>query len=455
MNSKLKSLFKLWTILLSFIYIILSFTTCTPDEEKFISSPVTLSFSEQAIVFDTVFNDITTITERFMVYNPNRNAIRIQSIFLGGGSSSPFFITINGQKGQSVSDVELLGGDSLLVLVEATIPRNPIDSIFLAFDSILFDNSGLLQDVKLLAWGENVEILSNATISSNTQWTSQNPYLIMDSLIIEAGVKLEIEDSTRVYFFNDAFMQIDGLLETKGDTSRWVQFLGFRREPEFSTRAGQWQGLIFSEGSQGNLEYTSFINAQTGISAVIDKNATPVQLNLKQVSIQNMNAIGLDAQNVNLSMQNSLVSNCLTHTLRFNEKGSYQLEHCTIANNEFNFIRNLPSVAFQDESGTDFQISILNSIIWGNQDEEVLLDATLSSINLQNSILKTVNSDLLSLPTLLFDDPEFESERRRDFQLKTNSPAINQAPFIGVLEDILGRTRDNEPDIGAYEFFEE
>lgn len=429
--------------------------TCTPTEEKFISSPVTLSFSEQAIVFDTVFNEITTITKRFMVYNPSKNAIRIQSIFLGGSSNSPFSITVNGQKGQTASEVELLGGDSLLVLVEATIPQNPVDDIFLAFDSVMFDNAGLIQNVKLLAWGENVEILSSASISSNIQWTNQNPYLIMDSLIVETGATLEIEDSTRVYFFNDAFMRIKGSLEVKGDTSRLVQFLGFRREPEFADRAGQWQGLIFSEGSQGSLEYTSLVNAQTGIDANIPETALPISLNLKQVRIQNMNGIGLDAQNVDLLMQNTLVANCLTHTLRFIERGNYRLEHCTIVNNEFDFIRNLPSIALIHDSGNNFQVDILNSILWGNQDEEVLLEMGLNHLNLQHSILKTENTDLLNLPSLFFDDPEFKSERRGDFQLTSNSPAINQGTLIGIIKDILGLARDSQPDIGAFEFIEE
>jgi predicted outer membrane repeat protein len=54
----------------------------------------------------------------------------------------------------------------------------------------------------------------------------------------------------------------------------------------------------------------------------------------------------------------------------------------------------------------------------------------------------------------VIDDPGFVNPEEMDFSLKINSPLIGKGAYTytAFLEDIAGRTRDSEPDIGACEY---
>ncbi|MDZ7608805.1 MAG: hypothetical protein U5K79_25200 [Cyclobacteriaceae bacterium] len=103
---------------------LLSLTTwrCTPDEEivdyNFTGG---LEFSTDSVVFDTVFTGMGSATQRFIVRNRAEKALRIQRVSLSGGSDSPFRIFINGRETNELANVEILGKDSALVLVEVFI----------------------------------------------------------------------------------------------------------------------------------------------------------------------------------------------------------------------------------------------------------------------------------------------------------------------------------------------
>ena len=83
------------------VFIILALVTVTVSCRKnrnFSNSPsLNISLSNDTITFDTVFTAVGSSTRILMIYNKNSENLKINSIRLGGGASSPFSINVDGQ----------------------------------------------------------------------------------------------------------------------------------------------------------------------------------------------------------------------------------------------------------------------------------------------------------------------------------------------------------------------
>ena len=78
------------------LLILTSFISCRKDNKIDTNPSLLLSFSEDTVLFDTVFTNVGSVTERLKVYNPNQNKVLISTIRLGSGGSSSFRINIDG-----------------------------------------------------------------------------------------------------------------------------------------------------------------------------------------------------------------------------------------------------------------------------------------------------------------------------------------------------------------------
>ncbi|WP_299464057.1 hypothetical protein [uncultured Microscilla sp.] len=449
----MKKLFVWSLLLLTFAQLI----ACVPQEEIFTNNPVTLGFSDKAIVFDTLFTNTRSITQRLRVYNPDKNAIRINRIEIGGKANSPYSVSIKGEKGTVFTDVELLGKDSLLVLVEITVPANSQTGVVIAFDSLLFTTNQQQQQVKLIAWSENAHVLQNYTITGNETWDKTKPYIIQDSVTVAAGATLTIGDSTRVYGLDkNAFIRVEGNLIVKGDTGSIVTFTGIRREIEFEEQLGQWRGIVMEAGAGVDISHALIKNAYTGIAITGNDADTAPDLIVKNTTIKNMFEHGINANNADVLLENSLITNCIGNTFGVTNGGSYILRHCTLTNYEFEFIRETPSVLFSNEAANPFTVELTNNILWGNKTNEVALIEPLGNIKLtaRYNIVKTDLEVFEGNNNLLNQDPEFVKENIGDFNLTKDSPAKDAALPIGFMFDLIKIARDAAPDIGALEFVE-
>ncbi len=428
---------------------------CQPQEELFTTDPnAVLNFSEEAVIFDTVFTDIPTVTKRLRVYNRNSNALRISEVYVGGQESSPYRVWINGDEGINFNDVTLLGGDSLLVLVSARLPISVPEDIEVAFDSIVFNTNNQLQDVKLVSWGQNVNVVRD-DIACETTWTNERPYLLYDSVLVRQGCTLQIEEGTQIFAFNDAILHVEGQIQAIGEPENRITFQGFRQEPEYDNIPGQWQGLIFYDQSHANqLYYVDIRNANFGVVA---EQASVI---LEGAIIQNMSIGGILAFGANIFMQNTVINNCIEGLFQASEGGDYQMNHCTLANYEFTISRErgaFGTVFANEEEGDEMSINIQNSIFWGNLPDEIALSGTFI-INLQNNIFRSTNleesffNDFGSQNRInVAADSLFTSPFEADFTLPAISPAINTGITSSALQDLLGNERDGLPDLGAYE----
>lgn len=116
-----------------------------------------LSFSNDSVYFDTVFVTLGSVTKRFKVYNPHDERIRISNIRLAGGNASFFRLNIDGKAGNTATDIEIDGKDSIFVFCEVTIdPTNDLNP-FVVTDSVMFETNGNTQKVLLVAYGRNAD----------------------------------------------------------------------------------------------------------------------------------------------------------------------------------------------------------------------------------------------------------------------------------------------------------
>lgn len=439
--------FKQLLLCLSLLAVIVA---CRPQSELLTESPLALQFSEEAIVFDTILAGVPTASKRLRVYNPNKRAVRIREVYLGSRTNENYSILLNAQEGIQFQDIVILGKDSLLIVVKAHIQNRDADEIYQAFDSLMFVLPNQMQNVKLLTWAENVNVISG-TISCNTVWKAQRPYLLKGDVRISAGCSLRIEKGTRIFALNEATFENFGSLSVEGTPDSNVVFRYFRQEANFENILGAWRGLYLRKASQNSIRYAQISNADIGI--LVDSTTAL----LEGVRLQSMSEAALVGFNAKIFMRNSLLNNAITRLLQATNGGEYELVHCTLANYEFFFNRQeeVGSV-FINQSGADtMKIRLFNNIFWGNLRDELLFSGEKLDLSAANNLFRSqLYADALNTNNNLVNiqaDSLFRNPRFFDYTLPSISPVIGKGIHTSITTDILGNPRKNPPDIGAFE----
>ena len=94
-------------------------------EDGFSTSPSDQpTFSTDTLDLGVIFTDEPSPTSRFVVYNRNSKSLSVSRIALSGANAGLFRLNVDGISGETFSDVEIRGKDSIFVFVEATLPEN-------------------------------------------------------------------------------------------------------------------------------------------------------------------------------------------------------------------------------------------------------------------------------------------------------------------------------------------
>ncbi|WP_345167072.1 hypothetical protein [Nibribacter koreensis] len=439
-----------------------SVVACTPKDEEFTpDANAMLRFEADTVVFDTVFTQVGSVTKRLKVHNSNQNAVRISEIKVAGMGASPFQVFVNGRPGPLLESVEVRGGDSLLLLVKATINPTADNQPFLVRDSIQFLTNGNQQQVILEAYGQNAAFYRKYTAGCAETWTASKAHVIYDSVTVPAGCTLIIEKGAQIHLHKNAKLKVLGTLLVRGEEKERVRFQQVRQEEDYRNAPGQWQGLEFGPTSTGNkLQYIEIKNAVTGIFLKAEGNQIP-SITLEQTFIKTMLQSGVLSHGGNVTLINSIITNTGEYALAGLGGGQYKIYFSTLANYANDFVRFSPSFVFSEELGTTrkaaYQVEVVNSILWGRQDEELRFGpATLGSAkSIKHSFVKTVAyaADLAGNNNQINVDPKFRDAPKFDFQIIKLSPA-NKAgtPFNNILLDYEAKERDKTmPDVGALE----
>lgn len=467
----------------------LSMASCRKENKIDDNPSLKLEFSTDSIIFDTVFTTVGSITRYLKVYNNHDKAVNISSIRLMGGEASYYRLNIDGQSAVQQNDIEVAGNDSLFVFVRVTIDPTSGMTPFVVSDEISFITNGNEQKVVLAAWGQDAHyILADKSIGSLkykivaaedsiVTWPADKPYLVYGYAVVDSTGRLIIEAGAQVHFHNKSGLWVykGGSLKVSGTQEEPVVFQQDRLEPYFRDLPGQWDRIWLNEGSVNNeINYAVIRNGFIGLQAETLQEPMGNQLMLTNTIIENMSGIGILGRYYAILGINNVVSNCGQLGILL-QGGVYDFRQCTFGNYFKDGVRQDPNMAitnyYLDPSEVLYVYNLEayfgNSIIYGNKDEEMLLDSDEQgdySYVFDHCLLKTsmnISNDTVFPGCIKNQDPVFVDVDNNNLALDSLSPGIdmgsidviNTSVFPAVIDkDILGISRIASPDMGAYEY---
>jgi len=459
-----------------------------------------LTFSNDSILFDTVFTSIGSITKTFKVYNNNNTSVEINNIELVNNNNlSVYRINIDGEPIENFSSSTIPPKDSIFIFIEATINPNSVNPLpFLISDSIRFSTESFTYYIDIIAYGQNANfhtatpqdiqiittnndtiIPSYYSINQNTTWTNDLPHVVYGYVIIEPGAELIIQAGADVYFHNNSGLIVGnplfpdnngGKLNVLGELNNKVTFQGDRLDEYYKDAPGQWDKIWISSGSYDNtINHAIIKNATIGVQSDTTGPEDITTLKINNTIIDNASDIGLFAQGSYVKGENNVIINSGRYNLVLNIGGNYDFNHCTFADFHQFENRSTPSILinnyYEDINGNvQFRnlenANFTNCIISGSLSNELTFqeddnasfnymfdhcliklhpDSNISNINQLNSLKIDSDYDL------------FEDVQNNNFELSENSIAIDKGKVTNNLFDILEIPRDESPDLGAYE----
>jgi hypothetical protein len=475
------------------IIVILSlFTLLLPGckKDKIITdSSAKLAFSEDSVLFDTVFTQVGSLTKYIRVLNPNNQKINISSLKLARGTSSFYRLNVDGIPGKEFNNIEIAAKDSLYIFVEVTIDPNNQANPFVYKDSIVFETNGNIQDVDLYSVARNCYLhlptnvihLSNGgtfsygSLPCGEVWNNDKPHLVFGYALIDTTCTLTINAGTEVYFHQNGGIVADrgGCLKVLGTLNQRVIFQGDRLEPDYKDVAGQWERIWILDGSNNNvINYAviknSFIGIQAEPFAFYENGGSPMsqrKVKITNTIIQNCSYAGIYSRFYKIEAGNNVISKCGTFSACLFWGGSYSFRHCTFGNYWSEETRTTPSVYINNyNSIQNFPMDsayFVNCIIDGANAEEMQLDSAavngmFNNVHFKKCLLKTqLNTSNATLfnTNLINQNVNFKDIGTNDFRLNSPSPAIDFGVILPNYNfDLNGVLRDANPDVGAYEY---
>tara|TARA_B100001029_G_C15048761_1_gene449109 strand:+ start:586 stop:2118 length:1533 start_codon:yes stop_codon:yes gene_type:complete len=498
-----------------FLICLLIFFSCKKEDHILNSSSnLSLSFSKDTLLFDTVFTTVGSATRSFKVYNNSNEDIILNSISLAR-TESPFRINVDGESGNTVNDIFIRANDSIYIFSEVTIdPNQAINELgqslhLIEQDSIIFNYNNQIQDIDLVAWGidanfycgfpdyekyqsEFLDSIYNEeyddyyyyyNIKTDTYWNNDKPHVIYGDIWVTNGAKLTINEGANLYLHNNATLIIGdprndnitlgpGTLEINGTKDNLVTIQGDRLEEYYQQISGQWDRIWLTSRSLDNVvEYAFIKNGTIGLHIDSVTNQNP-SLHIKNSIINNMSGLGILGQGAHIEGENLLISNAGQYALALNIGGEYDFKHCTFANYYNLTSRQTPSIFinnyYEDINGQIQYRELLkanfgNCIIYGDNENEILFDALDGSslnylfdhclVKMDLSVYDPENDNLFQ-NTMINEDPLFLDKSIWDFRLDSLSPALNYGKdeiANLVPYDLDGNYRLNNPDLGCFE----
>ncbi len=487
------------------------YTSCRKDFSTVLSTG-SLSFSKDTIFLDTVFTNTSSSTQQFKVYNKSNDAITIPQISLEKGLTSFYRLNVDGIPGKNFENIDILAHDSIFVFVEATIDFNAVTNP-LYTDKILFDTGvnrqkvelvTLVQDAHFLfpsrdadgiketivlgidAGGDPIEV-NGFMLNGNTTFTNDKPYVIYGYLGVPENATLTINAGSALHFHEDSGIIVgkNATLDVRGTLSDKVVFQGDRLEPEFENTAGQWGTIWLRAGSKNNRINNALIkNSVIGVLTDSIGTSSIPTLTLNNTEIYNTSNFGILGRETYIEGKNLVIANNGQSSLACTMGGTYNFTHCTFANYFNNGFRQFPTllinnyVGFTDKTGAESFIirnlneaNFTNCIIDGNQSIEMILDKKEGGTfeyQFKNNLIKFNDVNNTFATDVLYDfentdfytsniingNAQFEDTDLNKLQIGKDSEAIGKADISASLNvpfDILGFSRNVNPDIGAYQ----
>ena len=459
-------------------------------DESISSDPgLKLSFSKDTLFFDTVFTTIGSSTAKIKVYNPNEKNLKISALGLGMGSQSPYKINVNGfaKPDNQFTDIELRANDSLFIFVEVKIDPTNVNTPVFVKDSIIFLTNSNLQYVKLQAYAQDMEILRDKKITSDSTLTGVKPYLVYGDLVVDSVATLTLQPGCRLFFHDKASLVVHGNLIAEGTREAPVLLRGDRtdrlfEEVPYNYVSNQWGGVLLLN-KEGNHKF-NFVKMNSGFVGIFfsnkDRNYRP-KLEITNSVIHNFLKYGLVVQNGDATVINTEISNTGAYSV-YLSGGRHSFIHSTIAN-YFNRSKILMQPSGKEGNSAvmvtelnriiPMETEFLNCVISGSSANEFEILSRFEDRyhgNFRNTFIRKEKPDPVPAvynnvkwyepkDSTLFVNTMYDNKKLvyYDFRLDSVSSARNMADVeISQLYpvDMNGNNRleDGKPDAGAYEW---
>ncbi|MEC7863752.1 MAG: hypothetical protein VYB55_01655 [Bacteroidota bacterium] len=472
------------------VLLLICFFSCKKEMEL-TSRKAALHFSNDTILFDTIFTTVGSITHHLKIYNRNDFGVRT-NISITGDDADLYAMNVDGITADELSNIEIPANDSIFIFVEVRIDPNGVNTPLITNAEITFNTGGKKQSVDLVAYGQDAyfhtantfgEIIDGSdtlrfwyhALDCNEVWNNDKPHVIYGYVIIDPGCQFTINEGTQVYLHKNSGILVGnpfsefagGTIKVNGTFGNEVVFQGDRLDEWYDNSPGQWDRIWLMPGSIDNtINYAIVKEGSIGIHADTIGNNNPTAI-INNTIIEDMTAIGILGQGANLEVSNTIVSNCGQYSVVCNIGGDYNFTHCTFANFWNLGTRNTPSILlnnYYEDSYGNLHIRDLNSanftncIIDGGLSTEIEFQENSSGIfnyTFDHSLIKIdpkTNTNTANYINIIKnEDPDFKDTDERDFHLTAESPCVDAGKFTFFLEDIEGNIR-SAADLGAFEF---
>lgn len=426
-----------------------------------------LTFSKDTVVFDTVFTTIGSTTQQLKIYNKDSKTIQIDEIELMGGTSSKFYMNVDGLKGTKIEDLKLEGGDSLFVFVEVTLDPNGGNLPLIIEDSIRFLTNGQNQYVKLAVWGQDAYF--HYKDLNEGVWPTDKPHVIYGYAAVDSAKTLEIQAGTHIYMHKNAILYVyKSTLNIYGALGNEVVIEGDRLEQDYANISGQFYGIYFHQARPCTIDYAIIKNGTSGVHLYDeDPENTGYTLTMTNTIIKNQARYGVFIfAGAKVKAENCLVGKNGTHALFVLQGGDFNFNHCDLlgygsSTNPAVGISNYYTdyKAGQTNVSSINEGKLYNCVVTGNLNTEFALDTiqmqgVVLQFDFKNTLLRSeqIYTDAFYDSSVIWNgSPAFTNPDEFDFTFGSNSALNGNGLTSSVVSDIFGNPRNNPPDIGAIE----
>jgi hypothetical protein len=321
-------------------------------------------------------------------------------------------------------------------------------------------------------------------------WNNTKPYVVYGYANVPNGKTLTVNAGARIHFHKDSgiIVQEGGTLVVAGEKSetetleKEVIFEGDRLEPNFSDTPGQWGFIYLRQGSLNHsIKNLTLKNATIGIYV---ENNLGTPLTIENTQIYNSSVVGILGRYARIEGFN-VVINSRTRgvgALACTFGGTYNFTHCTFNNQSSSstqfavIIDNYFEDANGNQTAFDLTANFNNCIIYGSNSRQFTLRKNNTknfNYKFTNCLLKFNNSDPIFTGNELYDfenstlysncliaknsftyKADFLNPAQNKLQIGNESAAKGTADFnfSSGTTDILGNSRSNPSDMGAYNF---
>ena len=454
--------------------VIFAFAISSCISDDFTDSPdATLSFSTDTVSFGAIFTDLNTPTARLQVFNRNNKGVVISSIRFKN-PDTPFRMNVDGVSGNTFSDIEIRGNDSIYVFLECYIDSDEAIEPQRVADRLEFVTNGRTQEVELEAWAWNVTRLKNLTVEEDMTLTSERPYIIFDTLTVSPQATLRVEPGAWLLFHDKAMMNVKGTLLAIGNTDNFIRMSGDRLDdilPDvpYDQLAGQWGGVNIAAESFGNrLEFVNMRSTVSGLQVDSCGDLSKNKLTLVNSWLHNSQGNVLSSEYAAVDAYGCCFSEAAGSVVRL-IGGHHNFVQCTIANSYLFSSLFQPNLYLghclpqhAEENSLPLMIaSFENGIVWGEIGSPIEPgDLIGSNVFMRYMLFKADGTDDENFISCIWnEDPLFYTIREDyyfNYRLQPESPALGAGNPSYVTEeclydmDGLYRLANGYPALGAY-----